>query len=348
MNTVCPSLSLKKISTFVGVLSVGTLLLSHTVLAQDFTQTDNSLTLTAIPPRVGDLEPIKLAPGAKEQVQLRIRNNSTQTVTISSIAQDFMLDVDGETPIPLSEESNSRWSLANWLVIAPNQQTLDPQQTGATSVLIEVPEDALPGGHYAMVTHEPSSGGLSDESASSSLISQRVGSLFYVIVDGIIHEEAFVRDFSFPQLTEIGPVDFSFHVDNQSDIHIKPQVTVEIYNLFNQKIDTIQIEGKNVFPLYTRDFSGRWERVWGHGFYTAKLIMSYGEQGNIALASTTFWLFPVKIVLAGMVLLLVVVAMLISIRRHMLHKNQDKEKHIKELEDQLAQVNKEHLEQHEE
>lgn len=348
MNTACPTTTLKKIATFVGVVGLGSLLFSHTALAQDFTQTDNTITLTAIPPRVGDTEPIKLQPGEKEQVQLRIRNNSTQTVTINSEAQDFMLDLDGETPIPLSEEANTRWSLADWLVIAPNQQVVEPQQTAATSVLIEVPEDALPGGHYAMVTHEPTSGFATEEGESASVISQKVGSLFYVIVDGVIHEEAFIRDFSFPQLTEIGPVDFSFFVDNQSDIHIKPQISVEIYNIFNQKIDTIQVESKNVFPLYSRGFDGQWDRVWGHGYYTAKLVMSYGEQGNIAIAKTSFWLFPVKIVLAAMIVLLVLVATLISIRRHILHRNQDKDKHIQELEDQLADATKEHLEKHEE
>ncbi|NCS97657.1 MAG: hypothetical protein GW762_03665 [Candidatus Pacebacteria bacterium] len=348
MKTARPIHTLKKIATLADALGVGTLLFSNTIFAQDFTQTDDTVTLTAIPPRVGDQEPIKLAPGAKEQVQLRIRNNSTKAITINSVAQDFMLDLDGQTPIPLNEDSGSRWSLADWLVVAPNQQTIEPQETAGTSVLIEVPEDALPGGHYAMVTHEPTTGVVSEDGESASVISQKVGSLFYVIVDGVIHEEAFIRDFSFPQLTEVGPVDFSFFVDNQSDIHIKPQVSIEIYNLFNQKIDTIQIESKNVFPLYSRGFSGSWDRVWGHGFYTAKLIMSYGEQGNVALASTTFWLFPVKIVLSILVIILVLLAMLISIRRHILHKNQDKDKQIKELEDQLAEVSKDQLEKHEE
>lgn len=348
MKTARPTLSLTKTAALVGAVGISMFVLSQTVFAQDFTQTDNAITLTAIPPRVGDLEPLKLVPGAKEQVQLRIRNNSTQAVTIHTIAQDFILDLDGETPIPLSEDAHTRWSLAKWLVIAPNQQTLDAQETGATTLLIEVPDDALPGGHYAMVTHEPTSGGLQDESGSASVISQRVGSLFYVIVDGLIHEEAFIRDFSFPKLTEIGPVDFSFFVDNQSDVHIKPQITVEIYNIFNQKVDTIQVEGKNVFPLYSRGFTGQWDRIWGYGYYTAKIIMSYGEQGNIALASTSFWLFPVKIALAILIILLVLVAMLISIRRHIVHKNNDKDKHIRDLEDQLAEVTKEQLEHHEE
>ncbi len=347
MNTARPQLSLKTLAFTVATLVLGATVFTHTIHAQDFSQSDDTITLTAIPPRVGDQEIIKLAPGAKEQVQLRIRNNSTKPITIRTLAQDFMLDLDGETPIPLMEETPTRWSLANWLVIAPSQQTIQPQTTAATSVLIEVPENALPGGHYAMVTHEPSQGIALDDGQSASAISQKVGSLFYVIVDGLINEEAFIRDFSFPQLTEIGPVDFSFFVDNQSDIHITPQMSVEIYNIFNQKIDTIEIESKNIFPLYNRAFSGKWDRVWGHGFYRAKLIMSYGEQGNIAISNTSFWLFPVKLVLTAIIILLVLVAMIISIRRHIVHKNGNKEEQIKNLEEQIQSLQSKKLEQHE-
>lgn len=348
MKIVCPTPSLTRIASAAGVLGICAALFAGAAFAQDFTQTDTALTLTAIPPRVGDQEPIKLAPGDKEQVQLRIRNNSTQAVTIQSLAQNFMLAEDGKTPIPLIDEAASRWSLADWLVIAPNQQTIAPQETAATSVLIEVPEDALPGGHYAMVTHEPSTGTLSEEGGSAAAVSQKVGSLLYVIVDGIIHEEAFIRDLTFPKFTEIGPVDFSFHVDNQSDIHIKPQMSIEIYNIFNQKIDTIEIESANVFPLLSREFNGRWEQVWGYGYYTAKLVMSYGEQGNLAVAHTSFWLFPLKLVVALLIIVLVLIATGIAVRRHILHKNEDKDEQIKELEEQLAQVTKEKIEHHEE
>ena len=349
MNTACQTSLLKKITVFSAIVGVGVVFGVRSLSAQEFVSTDTAVTITAIPPRVGDQEYIKLAPGEKEQVQLRIRNNSTQPINIRTTARDFMLDLDGQTPIPLTDqELTSRWSLADWLLIAPVEQTVGPQSTVAVSVLIEVPEDALPGGHYAMVTHEPVSGISNPTDESASAISQKVGSLFYVVVDGLIHEEAFIRDFTFPKFTEIGPVDFSFYVDNQSDIHIRPQATVEIYNIFNQKIDTIPVESKNVFPLYNRAFSGQWDRVWGHGFYTAKLILSYGEQGNIAIASTSFWLLPLKLLLTALLIVLVLVAMGISIRRHILHKNQNKDQHIKELEQQVAKLNKEQLQKHEE
>jgi len=348
MNTTCPYVSKKALVVTAAALLIGTVVVSQTTYAQDFTQSDNTITLTAIPPRVGDQEAILIAPGEKEQVQLRVRNNSTTSVTVRSVAQDFMLDLDGETPIPLLEETSTRWGLANWLVIAPTEQTIEPQTTVATSVLIEVPDDALPGGHYAMVTHEPSAGLENEQGGAASAISQKVGSLFYVIVDGIINEEAFIRDFTFPELTEIGPVDFSFAIDNQSDVHIRPQLSVEIYNLFNQKVETIPVESKNIFPLYNRSFDSTWTRVWGYGFYRAKLVMSYGSGGNIAMANTSFWLFPIKLVLTVLIILMVLLAMGIAIRRHILHKNDNKEEHIKDLEDQIQKMQQRNLEEHQE
>ena len=56
---------------------------------------------------------------------------------------------------------SNRWSLASWITLTPTEQLLQPNQTVGINVIIEVPEDALPGGHYAMITHQPvSTGGL--------------------------------------------------------------------------------------------------------------------------------------------------------------------------------------------
>ena len=134
MKLSCPTPLLKKVTTLIGVLSVGALLSTQVLFAQEFSPTDDTITLTAIPPRVGDLEPLRIAPGEKEQVQLRVRNNSNTAITVRSVAQDFILDLDGETPIPLTltEDTNSRWSLADWLVVAPNQQTIQPQAQQVT------------------------------------------------------------------------------------------------------------------------------------------------------------------------------------------------------------------------
>lgn len=301
----------------------------------------DQISLTAIPPRLGDDGSLTAAPGEKIQVQIRVRNISEQPVSVITSAQDFILDVDGETPIAIDDSASNRWSLASWLTITPTEHQIPSKSTVGINVLIEVPEDALPGGHYAMILHEP--GETTDEysvtnSGSGAAINQRVGTLLYVVVDGPINEEAYIRDFTFPSFTEYGPVPFNFTVENNSDVHITPQMSVEIYNLFNQKVETIAVEPKNIFPLYSRDFNGQWDRIWGWGLYKAKLTMSYGSTGSIVVANTSFWLLPLKIILAGFALLMILAFIAFSIKRHLNHRKKMDEQRIKELESQIEEM----------
>lgn len=303
----------------------------------------DQVSLTAIPPRLGDDGSLTIKPGEKKQITLKVRNSSQKTLSIESLVSDFVMSEDGETPVALTESVSNRWSLASWMTVSPSGQVLAPNELALVNVVIEAPADALPGGHYAMVTHQPKLPSLKDangQAPSQTGISQRVGTLLYVTVDGPINEEAFVRNLTFPNLSEFGPVPFSFTVDNASDVHIRPQVTLEVFNLFGQRVDTLQIESKNVFPLLSRDFSGTWPKIWGTGRYTAKLTMSYGTTGKVVVTQTSFWLLPYKLVLAGGIVLLVLLALTIIIRRHLLHRQAETEAELKAMQDKLATLEK--------
>ncbi len=305
----------------------------------------NQVALTAIPPRLGDDGSLKAAPGEKLQVQLRVRNISEKSVSVVTSVQDFLLDQDGQTPIPIDDNVSNRWSLASWLTISPTEHTIGPKSTVGISVLIEIPKDALPGGHYAMVLHEPGKSTNNNNlviedirNGSNTAINQRVGTLLYVVVEGPINEEAYVRDFKFPSFSEYGPVPFEFTVENNSDVHITPQMSVEIYNVLNQKIETITIDQKNIFPLSSRKFANSWDRIWGWGLYKAKLTMSYGSMGSIVVANSSFWLLPLKIIIAGITILLTFLLTGIAIKKHLKHKQALEEKRIAELEAQIEEL----------
>ncbi len=334
------------------------LILSSQVSAQEAAELSaaTEVTLTAIPPRLGDDGSLLLKPGEKTQVQLQVKNTSARAVRIQSQISDFIIGDDGETPLPVSDAVSNRWSLASWMMIAPNSQTIGPNQTVGLTALIEVPSDALPGGHYAMITHEPTTE--TGESLvvqtqqtadpdSASAISQKVGTLVYLTVDGPINEEAYVRNFQFRNFSEYGPVPFSFLVENQSDIHIRPQIGIDIYNVFGQKVDSISLETKNVFPFMNRQFEGTWNRIWGWGYYRAQLTMSFGAQGSVVLANTNFWLIPLKLLLAVLITLLTVIAMGITIRRHMLHRASQSKERIEMLEKKLTDLQQDQLKRYE-
>ncbi|NCN83178.1 MAG: DUF916 domain-containing protein [Candidatus Pacebacteria bacterium] len=323
---------------FVALVAATVSFLAAPIRAQE--QTTDSLSVTAIPPRLGEDNTLKVKPGEKTQIKVRARNSSNQVITIRSSAVDFIVEEDGTTPVPLETQvaNSNRWSLASWLTVVPSQQTLQPNESGFVSVVIDVPADALPGGHYAMIVHQPNTGGLDDTAGTGSGINQRVGTLLYVIVEGPINEAAFIRDFSFADFMEFGPVPFSFVIENESDVHIRPQMNIDIYNLFGKKIATIQPDTKNVFPYESRSFSGEWDQIWGTGPYTAKLTMSFGDHGAVVIARTSFWLLPVKLVIAIIALLGILIIAGMSIRRHIIHRKTDQSARIQELETQVRDL----------
>ncbi|MBU0576835.1 DUF916 domain-containing protein [Patescibacteria group bacterium] len=320
---------------------------SQIIFAQSAALAESSL--TAIPPRLGEDLSLKVKPGEKIQTSVRVRNGSSETLTVQSLAQDFIVDLNGETPTPINDQTSNRWSLASWVVLTPSVQEILTGETAIINVIIEAPSDALPGGHYAMITHQPNLGGskvnpaLTLAHSSAATLQQRVGTLLYVTVEGPINEAAFIRGLTIPKFTELGPVPFSFMIDNQSDIHIRPQIGVEIYNLFGRKIETINLETKNVFPFIARDFAGQWDRIWGFGPYTAKVVMSYGSTGQLAVATASFWLLPITLLLALLIVLLTIVAIVIVIRRHLLHRRDDQRAKIEMLETKVSQLEQEKL-----
>lgn len=334
------------------LLTLATFLFSAQVaFAQSAALSKSSL--TAIPPRLGEDMSLKLKPGEKIQTSVRVRNGSSEALTVQTLAQDFIVDLDGDTPIAVNGEQSNRWSLASWVIMTPSVQVVQPGDIAVVNLIIEAPENALPGGHYAMITHQPNSNATADETnpefsllpKSATTLQQRVGTLLYVVVDGPINEAAFIRELTFPKFSEYGPVPFTFTVDNQSDIHITPQVGIEIYNLFGRKVETIEMEAKNVFPFIARGFKGEWDRIWGFGPYKAKAVMSYGAGGQVAIAMASFWLLPVTLLLAALIVLLVILVLIIVIRRHMHHRRENQQEKIEMLETKVSQLEQEKLKQ---
>ena len=250
------------------------------------------------------------------------------------------MDADGSTPIPISETTPTRWSLASWITVAPSSLTLKPNEVASVSVVIEIPDDALPGGKYAMIVHQPTPEKVAQNQVaeySQSGVSQRVGTLLYIQVNGPVNEDAYIRNFNMPKFSEYGPVPFNFSIENLSDIHIHPNLKLEITNMFGKKVADLNLESKNVFPLTQRDFAGSFDQIWGTGKYFATLTMNYGNTGKIAIARISFWLFPITLAIAALTVLLVIIAIFIIVRRHMISRRHDQTKHIQELEAKLKE-----------
>ena len=277
------------------------------------TNAQSSLGLTATPVRIGDDGSLSLDPGEKKQVQLKVKNSSKDDVALESRVADFIIGDDGRTPVVVNDAENERWALSSWVTLAPAYNELVAGGSAVVNALIEVPEDAMPGGHYAMVYHQPAIAAEPDQTGAG--VSQRVASLLYVIVKGPINQEAYISALKMPGFLENGPVDISLTVNNQSDVHISPEPVLKVYNLFGKEVASFKAEKKNIFPLTEREFSAQWGKVWGFGRYLVKAEAAYGDQGQVAVAEAAIWLIPVKIIIAGLIVILIIFAVIVALKK---------------------------------
>jgi hypothetical protein len=131
-------------------------------------------------------------------------------------------------------------------------------------------------------------------------------------------------------------------------VHITPKIGLTIKNMFGRTVETIHPETKNIFPFTSRVIEGEWKRIWGFGKYTAELTMSYGEQGKVVIQRTAFWLIPIKLVIAIGIIVLTLIAISVSVRRHIIHRKEDQSERIAELEQKLQELQKDKLQKFEE
>ncbi len=295
--------------------------------------------LTALPPRLGDDGSLTGGPGETIQTQVRVRNTANRSLQVRTLIEDFVIDKDGKTPIPIGQQIDSRFSLASWMSL-PLSETLVPAGgIYALPIIIHVPDNARPGGRYAMVMHQPLLPVTPDQAANSqAAVNQRVGTLVYFRVPGEVQEEAMIRNLTIPAFTELGPVPISFDVENLSDVHIRPASEITIRNWWGQTVAVIRVDSQNVFPYSLRRFETKWQRVWGWGRYTAHWQVAYGEQGKVATAMAAFWLFPYRLVLILLIAGLVLSAIATLLRRHYRRHQAIEQQHVELLEDRIKQL----------
>lgn len=291
------------------------------------------ISIVVSPPRID----VEGKPGDTLQKTIKITNSSSdQSLTLTSSTIDYIVQDDLGTPIKVTESASGRFLASPWFTLEKTEFTLAPKESISLIVLINIPEDALPGGHYAGVFFEPAPArGVSD---TVSYTATQVGSLFGITVEGDIKYDALIKEFSTQSsLFEFGPIEFSAVVENQSDTHIRPLSKITISDMFGRKLSEIPLDQINIFPFASRTMTGAWDTVWGFGRYQAELSVSYGP-GLVATRNHSFWIMPYKLVAALLVLILVMIVLYISIRRHLKHLGDTRDSDIDALKRKIAEM----------
>lgn len=307
------------------------ILLGAVLLGAGFFVAREARAITLVPP---SLEYVA-KPGETVDGILKLINEEAETKTLYLSTANFT--AKGETGVPnfLFDEVNT--NLASWITVSAQEVTLEPQRTQQVPFTITVPQTAEPGGYYAGIffgTQPPTEG-----ETGQIGIGSKIGTLIILRVEGDVFESATIEQFGFDvSKTKFNrlPLTFVVRIRNSGNVHIRPTGTLTVRNMLGGESVSLPINQTQgaVLPSSIRRFDALWKkqaesaergnffqelgREWknfGLGNYTAAATMEYGQQKQVLTASTTFTIFPWRVLLVSVLVLVVIILLFIFIIR---------------------------------
>lgn len=240
---------------------------------------------------------ITVDPGKTTVIKTKLRNRSNNTLPVKVRIEDFTAK-GNEGQVELS--SNSPYSVVSWTKVTPNSFNLEAGQEQEVTATITIPSNAA-GGRFGSFVF-----GVQPETANSNAatVSQEIASLFLIKVTGPVDEKLTIKSFKAPDYAEFGPVPLEINFANSGNVHIKAYGLINVTDMFGKKVADIVVPGVNIFPDAERLVKASLDKQFLFGPYTATALMYYGSNETQSLnATTTFFVFPIKIAAGAIIIL---------------------------------------------
>jgi len=275
------------LSAFIGLYLIASLLfLKSSVGAQQ-----NEIKLFVSP----EMFELKVKRGELLSKKIKILNSSEVPVPIEVTATNFGAEENSgtitffEEPIKrVGAEDDISFNPRKWINIENPNFILDPKETIGVDFSIKVPENAEPGGHYAVILFEPKLPSYYFEPGTALKTIPKIGVLilFSVEVEGVKRAETplVISEFIIPEkfrlqklenlladisglfqkaqaenrelfsIVEKSELPFSLGIKNEDIVHIKPEGKLSILNSHNKIVGETEIKETTVLPGRTRKF----------------------------------------------------------------------------------------------
>ncbi len=291
--------------------------------------------LTISPPRME----LGGNPGTTIEGEMTLFNEEAETKTLYSSTQNFEARGESGAPYFLPE----RTGLATWISIQ-DQVTLKPQERKTIPFTIKIPDNAEPGGHFAAIFWGTFPAAI--EGGQVAIGGRLGVLILLRVAGEVEEKGGLVdfRTEGGRFLTKL-PIVFAYRFSNDGGDRIKPEGEIKIKNILgftSAVLDANKSEG-NVLPRSSRKYEALWHskgqkigdltkkeelalfeqlakaekmgffetagdqwRNFAFGLYTAKLTLTYGQEGKTAQASYRFFVIPWQLLSIIVVILAII------------------------------------------
>lgn len=273
---------------------------------------------TTISPLIFEVE---LEPGQSVQKIIKIFNETDSNLFLNGYLEIFRPKGErGEAEILPPQQT--AYQAINWIKLPLNSLVLKPKEAVRAPLIIEVPKTADVGGYYLAAMWETSAGPKSKNNQVG--LASRVGTLILLKVGDEAEEKLRLLDFGLKSKNNFYshlPVSFFARLENYGNVHLQPQGSVIIKNIFGRATTVLPLneEQRNILPQSFRRFEVDWQRgeelSYQNGFwpdlkmelkqfalgrFTAQLEIEYGQNHErIYSQEIYFWVAPWRLLTGG-------------------------------------------------
>jgi uncharacterized membrane protein len=238
-------------------------------------------------------------PGEEIKFSIYTRNDGEAAGELYSIVKGFTEDEAG-TKIWIEDAPEIEW------VKIPEKVSAPPGEMIEVPVVINVPQDAPPGGHFLAIGFGTMP---AKQKGSGISIGVNVLSLVYINVSGNRIDKISVSEFNAKKVYFGFPVKFAYKIKNEGNTYVRPTGDVEISNAFGRLVANLKVNERELQILPGKDkvLENEWKTNFAFGPYKAKFNINYGlNQSKNLFFNYWFFVFPIKAIIIALALIIFV------------------------------------------
>lgn len=263
---------------------------------------------------------VTMNPGESRSITLTIQNITGASSEFQAVINDFVPKGEAGQPALILEADKyaPSHSLKRFIAKIPNV-SVNKGEYKEVKAVITVPKDAAAGGYYGAVRFVTANDALN----KNVTLSASVASIILVRVNGDIVENMALESLDVRNSERSNSASSFFtsnknlyvvaRFKNMGSSHEQPFGKVVLKKgdkvLQTTEINNTEVKG-NVLPDSVRRFSVKLDKVGSWGKYTVEGNFGYGSTGQLISGKTSFFVFPLALIIA---ILVVVTAVVIAI-----------------------------------
>lgn len=263
---------------------------------------------------------VTMNPGESRSITLTIQNITGASSEFQAVINDFVPKGEAGQPALILEADKyaPSHSLKRFIAKIPNV-SVNKGEYKEVKAVITVPKDAAAGGYYGAVRFVTANDALN----KNVTLSASVASIILVRVNGDIVENMALESLDVRNSERSNSASSFFtsnknlyvvaRFKNMGSSHEQPFGKVVLKKgdkvLQTTEINNTEVKG-NVLPDSVRRFSVKLNKVGSWGKYTVEGNFGYGSTGQLISGKTSFFVFPLALIIA---ILVVVTAVVIAI-----------------------------------